>query len=68
MFCGALILGGIATSSLAGYVRDRGSSARVADLRQENERLREANRSFEDGARQLERQLATYEDRTAALA
>ncbi len=40
----------------------------ISDLRQQNEQLRAINDSFEDSVRQLQEQLADYEDRTKELA
>lgn len=40
----------------------------LAQVRQENEALRQVNRSFEDSIRTLQKQLGDYEDRTRQLA
>lgn len=42
--------------------------AQVASLRQENEQLRRVNSSFEDGIRELQGKLDSYEERTRKLA
>ena len=50
------------------YFRKTVDSADLARLRAENEELRQVNQSFESSVRQLQDELAVYEDRTLELA
>lgn len=61
----AFIGAGIALWS---YFHSSVDQDKITFLRQENESLRETNRTFEDNLRRLQEQLATYEDRTRQLA
>lgn len=50
------------------YFRSTVDQGKLAQLREENESLRETNQSFEGNIRRLQQQLSTYEDRTRQLA
>jgi len=57
-----------ATFFLWSYFRTDINPVEIAHLRHENQRLREANKTFEGSLTRLQKQVSTYEDRTRQLA
>jgi murein DD-endopeptidase MepM/ murein hydrolase activator NlpD len=63
-----VVLNLVATFFLWSYFRTDINPVEIAHLRHENQRLREANLSFEGSLTRLQKQLSSYEDRTRQLA
>lgn len=62
------VLSGAALYITWAYFNTTVDRDQIGQLEQENQRLRETNRSFEESIRKLEGQIASYEDRTRDLA
>jgi murein DD-endopeptidase MepM/ murein hydrolase activator NlpD len=63
----ALVIAGIATVAWTQFALPI-DETQVASLREENEQLRKVNSTFEDGIRELQGKLDSYEERTRKLA
>src|SRR5512135_3459080 len=65
---GLALLTGFALFSTWYFLTTSADRRELVQMRSENERLRQANASFESSLRSLQGQLAEYEDRTRKLA